>query len=106
MREPRFPASLLVLYGSQTGNAQDVAERIASEGKHRMYRARCMPMDAMTAEGLAQAFVVFVCSTTGAPPRAMSWSACGPNERLAVTRAVCRLLSAATLQGRATRRTA
>jgi len=32
--------SLLVLYGSQTGCAQEVAERIAWEGKRRLFRVR------------------------------------------------------------------
>jgi len=32
--------TLLVLYGSQTGCAQEVAERIAWEGKRRLFRVR------------------------------------------------------------------
>ena len=36
---------LLVLYGSQTGTAQDVAERIMREGKRRHFSARCVALD-------------------------------------------------------------
>lgn len=36
---------LLVLYGSQTGTAQDTAERVAREGKRRRYRVRALAMD-------------------------------------------------------------
>ena len=36
---------LLVLYGSQTGTAQDTAERIGREGKRRLFRIRVLPMD-------------------------------------------------------------
>lgn len=36
--------SLLVLYGSQTGCAQEVAERIAWEGKRRLFRVRLAGM--------------------------------------------------------------
>ena len=36
---------LLVLYGSQTGTAQDVAERVGREGKRRHFRMRVLPMD-------------------------------------------------------------
>ena len=36
---------LLILYGSQTGCAQDVAERIGREGKRRQYRVRVCSMD-------------------------------------------------------------
>lgn len=38
--------SLLVLYGSETGNAQDVAERIAAETIQNGLRTRLMAMDA------------------------------------------------------------
>lgn len=62
---------LLVLYGSQTGNAQDVAERIAREGNHRYFRTECKAMDSACIQDIAKEdYVVFVCSTTGAsvPP--------------------------------------
>jgi sulfite reductase alpha subunit-like flavoprotein len=37
--------SLLVLYGSQTGNAQEVAERIARDGERRGFQPRLSAMD-------------------------------------------------------------
>ena len=36
---------LLVLYGSQTGTAEDVAARVGREGKRRHFRARVVAMD-------------------------------------------------------------
>ena len=36
---------LLVLYGSQTGTAQDVAERVGRDGKRRRFRVRVKAMD-------------------------------------------------------------
>lgn len=36
---------LLVLYGSQTGTAQDVAERIGRDGKRRHFAVKVFPMD-------------------------------------------------------------
>ena len=36
---------LLVLYGSQTGTAQDAAERVGREGKRRLFRTRVLAMD-------------------------------------------------------------
>ena len=36
---------LLVLYGSQTGTAQDVAERVGREAKRRHFAARVVAMD-------------------------------------------------------------
>ena len=36
---------LLVLYGSQTGTAQDVAERIGREAKRRHFTARVTALD-------------------------------------------------------------
>ena len=57
---------LLVLYGSQTGTAQDVAERIGREAYRRHIHARVMPMDAYPIASLIEeTVVVFVCSTTG-----------------------------------------
>lgn len=58
--------SLLVLYGSETGTAQDVAERVRREARRRGYQARCLALDAATPEGLASAqTAVFIVSTTG-----------------------------------------
>ena len=37
---------LLILYGSQTGTAQDVAERIGREAKRRHFGTRVMSLDA------------------------------------------------------------
>ena len=36
---------VLVLYGSQTGTAQDVAERVGREAKRRHFVARVVAMD-------------------------------------------------------------
>ena len=36
---------LLVLYGSQTGTAQDVAERIDRDGRRRHFSVEVYPMD-------------------------------------------------------------
>lgn len=36
---------LLVLYGSQTGTAEDVAARVGREGKRRHFRTRVVAMD-------------------------------------------------------------
>ncbi|XP_078082829.1 NADPH-dependent diflavin oxidoreductase 1 [Mustelus asterias] len=57
---------LLVLFGSQTGTAQDVAERIRREGVRRHFKCRVMPLDSYSITDLIQEpLVVFVCSTTG-----------------------------------------
>jgi hypothetical protein len=80
--------TLLVLFGSQTGNAQvrlsgticgcqpedssdpalvqDVAERIVREAKLQLFMPRVLPMDAFDVAQLPdERFVVFVVSTTG-----------------------------------------
>ncbi|KAK9823590.1 hypothetical protein WJX72_004073 [[Myrmecia] bisecta] len=60
------PNGLLVLYGSETGNAQDVAERVGREGKRRHYKVRVVRMDAYNVAQLpTEPAVVFVTSTTG-----------------------------------------
>eukprot|EP00878_Enallax_costatus_P037405 GHUV01042247.1.p3 GENE.GHUV01042247.1~~GHUV01042247.1.p3 ORF type:complete len:124 (+),score=30.24 GHUV01042247.1:1675-2046(+) len=57
---------LLILYGSQTGNAQDVAERVAREARLLLYAPSIMPMDAYPMQLLPEErFAVFVTSTTG-----------------------------------------
>ncbi|XP_072908245.1 NADPH-dependent diflavin oxidoreductase 1 [Hemitrygon akajei] len=57
---------LLVLFGSQTGTAQDVAERIGREGVRRHFVCRVLPLDSYPIADLIQEpLVVFVCSTTG-----------------------------------------
>ncbi|XP_038637546.1 NADPH-dependent diflavin oxidoreductase 1 isoform X2 [Scyliorhinus canicula] len=57
---------LLVLFGSQSGTAQDVAERIGREGVRRHFKCRVVPLDSYAIADLIQEpLVVFVCSTTG-----------------------------------------
>eukprot|EP00798_Chlamydomonas_sp_ICE-L_P025328 gene25328-10984_t len=59
-------APLLILYGSQTGNAQDVAERVSREGQHMLFNTRTMAMDSYAVTQLPQEqAVVFVCATSG-----------------------------------------
>ncbi|GLC34942.1 hypothetical protein PLESTM_000256800 [Pleodorina starrii] len=58
--------SLLILYGSQTGNAQDVAERIGREARLRLFSHRVMSMDSYDVSRLpSEPLVVCVASTTG-----------------------------------------
>lgn len=62
------PVPLLILYASQTGNAQDAAERVARQARRRHFRPRVMPADAFLptiATLPAQPAVVFIASTTG-----------------------------------------
>ncbi|XP_029468216.1 NADPH-dependent diflavin oxidoreductase 1 isoform X2 [Rhinatrema bivittatum] len=57
---------LLVLFGSQTGTAEDMAERIGREAKRRHFACRVEAMDSYSVANLIQEpLVVFVCSTTG-----------------------------------------
>ena len=57
---------LLVLFGSQTGTAQDVAERRGREAWRRRFSARVLSMDAYSVAGLIkEEAVVFVAATTG-----------------------------------------
>lgn len=57
---------ILILYGSQTGTAQDVAERIWREAKRVNLRSTVKCMDDYGVENLIyESIVVFVCSTTG-----------------------------------------
>lgn len=57
---------ITVLYGSETGNAQDVAERIWREAKYYHFHASVQPLnDYSIVELIYEQFVVFVCSTTG-----------------------------------------
>ena len=61
--------SLLILYGSQTGNAQDAAERVAREARRRQWSPRLSPADVYFATRLAELphekAIIFVVSTTG-----------------------------------------
>ncbi|XP_042335285.1 NADPH-dependent diflavin oxidoreductase 1 [Sceloporus undulatus] len=57
---------ILVLFGSQTGTAQDTAERIGREAKRRHFRCRVEALDAFGVASLIhEPLVVFVCATTG-----------------------------------------
>lgn len=58
--------TLLVLYGSQTGTAQDSAERISRQAQRRRISVRVQALDSYNVANLIlESFVVFVCSTTG-----------------------------------------
>uniref|UniRef100_A0A3P9HZ33 NADPH-dependent diflavin oxidoreductase 1 n=1 Tax=Oryzias latipes TaxID=8090 RepID=A0A3P9HZ33_ORYLA len=58
--------SLLVLYGSQTGTAQDAAQRIGRQAQRRRLPVRVMALDSYAvADLIAESLVVFVCSTAG-----------------------------------------
>ncbi|XP_075761313.1 NADPH-dependent diflavin oxidoreductase 1 isoform X1 [Pelodiscus sinensis] len=57
---------LLVLFGSQTGTAQDTAERIGREAKRRHFHCRVEALDSYpVAQLIHEPLVVFVCATTG-----------------------------------------
>lgn len=57
---------LTILYGSQTGTAQDVAERIYRESKLYHFNGPVQSMDCYDVKNLIkEIFVIFVCSTTG-----------------------------------------
>ncbi|XP_060923388.1 NADPH-dependent diflavin oxidoreductase 1 [Limanda limanda] len=57
---------LLVLYGSQTGTAQDTAQRILRQAQRRRLQVRLFPLDGYNvADLISETLVVFVCSTCG-----------------------------------------
>lgn len=57
---------LTILYGSQTGTAQDLAEQIWRESKRYHFKGTVLPMDNYDIMSLVQEdYVVFVCATTG-----------------------------------------
>ncbi|XP_053138677.1 NADPH-dependent diflavin oxidoreductase 1 isoform X2 [Hemicordylus capensis] len=57
---------ILVLFGSQTGTAQDTAERIGREAKRRHFQCKVEALDSYNvAELIHEPLVVFVCATTG-----------------------------------------
>lgn len=59
-------AKITVLYGSQTGNAQDVAERIWRESKRFYFACYVKSMDEYNISDLInEKCCIFVCSTTG-----------------------------------------
>ena len=45
MAEASQVNQLLILYGSQTGTAQDLAERISRQGRRRHFKMKVLPMD-------------------------------------------------------------
>ncbi|KAM9734721.1 NADPH-dependent diflavin oxidoreductase 1 [Menidia menidia] len=58
--------ALLIVYGSQTGTAQDIAQRIARQAKRRWLKVRVLPLDDYNvAHLISESLVVFVCATTG-----------------------------------------
>ncbi|XP_066569284.1 NADPH-dependent diflavin oxidoreductase 1 [Amia ocellicauda] len=58
--------TLLVLYGSQTGTAQDTAERIGRQAQRRRVEVRVEALDSYNvADLITESLVLFVCSTTG-----------------------------------------
>ncbi|EJT97200.1 riboflavin synthase domain-like protein [Dacryopinax primogenitus] len=58
--------TLLVLYGSESGNAQDVAERVGRDARRHHFKARVISMDAYDiATLIEEPLVIFVCSTSG-----------------------------------------
>jgi sulfite reductase alpha subunit-like flavoprotein len=69
MHNPR--PSLLIIYGSQTGNAQDAAERVAREANRRHFHPRLLSADTyissptMLSHFPQEAAVIFIISTTG-----------------------------------------
>lgn len=57
---------IIVLFGSQTGTAEDVAERIGRECRKRTLRVLVTSMDDFPIHQLPnESMVIFVCSTTG-----------------------------------------
>ncbi|XP_015986488.2 NADPH-dependent diflavin oxidoreductase 1 isoform X3 [Rousettus aegyptiacus] len=70
---------LLVLFGSQTGTAQDVSERLGREARRRRLSCRVQALDSYPVVNLInEPLVIFVCATTGQgdPPDNMKnfWS--------------------------------
>ncbi|KAJ3605992.1 hypothetical protein NHX12_028035 [Muraenolepis orangiensis] len=58
--------SLLVLYGSQTGTAQDTAQRIGRQAQRKHIQNRVAPLDGYNVANLiSESLVLFVCATTG-----------------------------------------
>ncbi|KAM7393353.1 hypothetical protein PAMA_008150 [Pampus argenteus] len=58
--------ALIVLYGSQTGTAQDTAQRIARQAQRRRLQVQVLSLDSYNVANLiSESLVVFVCATTG-----------------------------------------
>ncbi|XP_075435389.1 NADPH-dependent diflavin oxidoreductase 1 isoform X2 [Ascaphus truei] len=57
---------ILILFGSQTGTAEDMAERIGREAKRRHFVCRVEALDGYNVVNLiSEPLVIFVCATTG-----------------------------------------
>lgn len=57
---------IITLYGSQTGNSQDLAERVWRESKRYFFTGPVMCMDSYNIlELVDEKCVIFICSTTG-----------------------------------------
>lgn len=57
---------MVVLYGSQTGTAQDISENIWRESKRFYFNGGVKPMDDYEVKDLIEEEIaIFVCSTTG-----------------------------------------
>nr|XP_013011386.1 NADPH-dependent diflavin oxidoreductase 1 isoform X2 [Cavia porcellus] len=57
---------MLVLFGSQTGTAQDAAERLGREARRRRFGCRVQELDSYAVANLIrEPLVIFVCATTG-----------------------------------------
>lgn len=58
--------NLIILYGSETGTAQEVSENIWRESKRYHFRGYVKPMNEYDVRNLIdERLVLFVCSTTG-----------------------------------------
>nr|XP_034958286.1 NADPH-dependent diflavin oxidoreductase 1 isoform X2 [Zootoca vivipara] len=57
---------LLILFGSQTGTAEDLGERIGRQAKRRHFQCRVDALDSYPVANLIdEPLVIFVCATTG-----------------------------------------
>ncbi|XP_040081509.1 NADPH-dependent diflavin oxidoreductase 1 isoform X2 [Oryx dammah] len=64
--QPMPSARLLVLFGSQTGTAQDVSERLGREARRRQLSCRVEALDSYPVVNLInEPVVIFVCATAG-----------------------------------------
>ncbi|CAE6490736.1 unnamed protein product [Rhizoctonia solani] len=58
--------SILILYGTETGNAKDASEKIGRLARRHHFSTRVVAMDAFSVPTLIdETLVIFVCSTTG-----------------------------------------
>jgi sulfite reductase alpha subunit-like flavoprotein len=61
-----FSRVLTILYGSETGTAQEVGENIWRESKAHHFRGKVLSMDEYEIKNLVdERFVIFVVATTG-----------------------------------------